>query len=73
MTSLTYDRGRASGASFSSGLAAALTRLGASFADWMERRRTYRELSRLDERMLKDVGLSRYDVDAIRSSGWRRG
>ena len=56
----------------SGGVGAAAARFGAALSDWLERRRTYRELARLDDRMLKDVGLSRYEVQMIRSSGrWR--
>lgn len=33
-------------------------------AEWIERARQRRQLGRLDDRMLKDIGLSRADVDA---------
>lgn len=32
----------------------------------MQRRRTLAELSTLDDRLLRDIGLSRIDVDAMR-------
>jgi len=35
------------------------------FAEWRRREGTYRELARLDDHMLSDIGLTRYDVEAL--------
>ncbi|MHB0775814.1 DUF1127 domain-containing protein [Halomonas sp. WWR20] len=37
-------------------------RLSRRLALYRQRRRTRRQLSRLDDHMLRDIGLSRYDV-----------
>ena len=45
------------------------TRLAQSFATLLrptQRRRSIAELSNLDERLLRDIGLSRIDVQAMR-------
>ena len=41
----------------------ALTKLASQFAQWRERGRSRHLLQQLDDRMLRDVGLSRSDVD----------
>ena len=50
-------------------------RLAAAFAligTWHDRARQRRELSRLDERLLRDIGVSRYDALAeARKPFWR--
>ncbi len=40
---------------------------GRGFAAWRRRRQTYRELVRLDDRTLADIGLTRYEVEAMAS------
>lgn len=41
-------------------------------AEWIERARQRRALGRLDDRMLKDIGISRADVDAeMRKPFWQ--
>src|SRR5262245_28100538 len=39
--------------------------LGRSLAVWTERRAALRELSALDDRMLKDIGITRADIPAV--------
>ncbi|MEM8825197.1 MAG: DUF1127 domain-containing protein [Pseudomonadota bacterium] len=34
-----------------------------AFSDWQRRRVVHRDLSRLDERTLEDIGFNRADVD----------
>ncbi|MCB9959297.1 MAG: DUF1127 domain-containing protein [Rhodospirillaceae bacterium] len=46
-----------------------LTRLVDRMFAWQERRRAVRSLSQMDDRLLKDMGLSRADVDSLRR-GW---
>jgi uncharacterized protein YjiS (DUF1127 family) len=38
---------------------------GGSLAAWTERRAAYRELSALDDRMLRDIGITRADIPAV--------
>ena len=42
-----------------------LTRLSAAVAEWYNARATRIELSRLSDRELDDIGLSRADIDRI--------
>lgn len=51
-----------------------IARLGASMTwEWPERARQRRQLARLDDRMLGDIGLSRSDVDTeFRKAPWRQ-
>jgi len=39
--------------------------LGGSLAAWSERRAAFRELSALDDRMLRDIGITRGDIPAV--------
>ncbi|MBD0274585.1 MAG: DUF1127 domain-containing protein, partial [Acetobacteraceae bacterium] len=41
-----------------------LARIRNAFSAWLRRARDQRALAALDERTLKDIGLSRYDVAA---------
>jgi uncharacterized protein YjiS (DUF1127 family) len=45
------------------GLGTALVRLVDTLLDWQERARERRHLSGLDDHLLRDIGLSRADVD----------
>ncbi|WP_092119337.1 DUF1127 domain-containing protein [Bradyrhizobium erythrophlei] len=40
----------------------------AGIALWLERRRQYSEFLELDDRLLKDIGVSRTDVEEVRRS-----
>ncbi|WP_374655278.1 DUF1127 domain-containing protein [Dongia sp.] len=54
------------GTRFSSDPLAPVARLGAivvAFQEWQERRRTRRDLMRLTDYQLKDIGLSRLDAE----------
>ena len=45
-----------------------LARLTSSVSQWLERRRTIVKLSRLDDRILADIGIERADIaEAVRS------
>ena len=52
----------------------AIGRLAAAMSwEWPERARQRRQLARLDDRMLGDIGLSRSDVDTeFRKAPWRQ-
>lgn len=43
----------------------AFARIAALFADWNEARVTRRELNRLSDRELEDIGMNRADIDTI--------
>lgn len=45
-------------------------RLAATFQRWNELARQRRQLRDMDERMLKDIGLSRADVERIAGHRW---
>ena len=47
----------------------AVTRLAADVRQWFERRRTIAELSRLDDRLLADIGIERADIPEVVRSG----
>lgn len=42
-----------------------LTRYRKSVADYRSRRETIRQLQALDDRMLKDIGLTRLDIEPV--------
>lgn len=46
-------------------LAGAVRSVGASLAKWGRQRRAYEELMALDDRQLRDMGLSRSDIPAV--------
>ncbi len=41
------------------------------FESWLDRRRTSKELYRLDDRALTDIGLSRADVEGLNVASWQ--
>lgn len=47
-------------------LATTLARFAGRFGDWQDRARQRRHLAELDDRLLRDIGLSRADVEAER-------
>jgi uncharacterized protein YjiS (DUF1127 family) len=47
----------------------AIRNLASSFSLWRQRRSTYAELMRLDDRMLADIGLHRGEVRAVAEMG----
>ena len=49
--------------------AAAAVAAGRAFATWLERRRAIRELSALDDRTLRDIGLNRAEIEAAVEGG----
>lgn len=51
--------------SVSAALGNLLAVLGGSLAAWSERRAAYRELNALDDRMLRDIGITRADIPAV--------
>ena len=54
------------------GFLAALTRVITVIYQGLERQRTRRQLATLDDRMLKDIGISRYEADIeLRQRWWR--
>ena len=53
-------------------IAAEIGRVFAVVLEALDRQRTRRDLACLDERMLRDIGLSRYEVEMeLRRSWWR--
>ncbi|MBS8226602.1 DUF1127 domain-containing protein [Vannielia litorea] len=56
---------RASGSTFAGKLAHFLTRPAGVIADWNDRRVTRKALSKLTDRELDDIGLTRADVAEI--------
>ncbi len=49
-----------------------LARTAERLADWHERRTSRRRLIALDDRLLKDIGISRYDAEQeYRKPFWR--
>src|SRR5262249_62314485 len=55
--------------SFASRAAVMASRWASGYAAWRERRRAFRELAALDDRVLKDIGISRSEIE---SSVYRR-
>ena len=49
-----------------------LARVRNAFSTWLGRARDRRALAALDDRALRDIGLSRYDI-AAEIARWRRG
>ncbi|MCA8933100.1 MAG: DUF1127 domain-containing protein [Rhodospirillaceae bacterium] len=49
-----------------------LVRLVDRWFDWQERRRAVASLGQMDDRLLKDMGLSRADVDSLRRGSAHR-
>ena len=47
----------------------AVRTLARRFVEWRERRETYSELMRLDDRMLADIGLNRGELRAVSEMG----
>ena len=47
-----------------------LARIRNAFSAWLGRARDRRTLAALDERTLKDIGLSRYDISAAIERRW---
>jgi uncharacterized protein YjiS (DUF1127 family) len=41
------------------------------FESWLDRRRTSKELYRMDDHELADIGLSRADVEGLNVSSWQ--
>ena len=53
-------------------IAGGLSRAVTFFFEAVERQRTRRDLASLDDRMLRDIGLSRYEVEMeMRRPWWR--
>lgn len=79
MSSYTLTAGRASFAStaaaqakMAEGALGALAPQGllARLQSWLQYRRTIRELSRLSDRELADIGLERSDIEAVARGTW---
>lgn len=72
MAHTTHTTGHALPGFALSGLGLAGTRLSASVSVWLERRRARKELGALDDHMLRDIGLTRYEAEQIASKPfWR--
>ena len=56
------------GFSHAEGRHSALGRFLIAFAGWRQRRRLCAELYALNDRMLKDIGISRWEIEAIVNS-----
>jgi len=50
--------------SFASRAAVMASRWASGYASWRERRRAFRELAALDDRMLGDIGVSRSEIES---------
>ncbi len=55
--------------SLASSLAATLSRWAGACTVWLERRRAVRELAAMDDRMLKDLGIHRSDIERLVHDG----
>ena len=54
-------------------LKASLSRISATLHEWLRRRRDRAELATLDERMLRDIGVSRTEVlHELNKPFWRK-
>ena len=53
------------GMRFSTRLTAAISTVGIAFSDWNAERATRRELAKLSDLQLDDIGLTRGDIDAL--------
>jgi uncharacterized protein YjiS (DUF1127 family) len=53
------------GFSFADGRRSTLVRFLSAVAAWRQRRRLCAELHALNDRMLKDIGISRWEIEAI--------
>jgi uncharacterized protein YjiS (DUF1127 family) len=47
-----------------------VSRLATAFLNWRQRRSELRSLQSLDDHMLKDIGVSRCDVEHQARAGW---
>src|SRR5262245_3620347 len=59
------ERGGDLARSFASRAAAMAGRWASGYAVWRERRRAVRELAAFDDRMLKDIGLTRSEIESV--------
>jgi len=58
------ERGGDLARSLASRAAVMASRWASGYAAWRERRRAFRELAALDDRMLKDIGVSRWEIES---------
>jgi len=58
------ERGGDVARSFASRAAVTASRWASGYAAWRERRRALRELAALDDRVLKDIGISRSEIES---------
>lgn len=58
------ERGGDLARSFASRAAVMASRWASGYAAWRERRRALRELAALDDRMLRDIGISRSEIES---------
>jgi uncharacterized protein YjiS (DUF1127 family) len=77
LSAYALDRGSCASASpqlraGTAGLVARGRRLVAAYLAWRERRATMRALAALDDRALKDIGLSRGEIGSAAVCGRRR-
>ena len=65
MAALDFSRSTASGLSVGGRIVATLSNVQAAFVNWYADRATRRELSKLSDHELNDIGLIRGDIDNI--------